>query len=270
MQQRVAVVTGAGSGIGQALAWRLAGHGFAVAVSDVDATGLQATVGRLRPYGAVLDAVVDVRDRAAVLAHADAVEDRFGRVDLVVNNAGVALHAAVLEQSHEDLRWILDVDFFGVVHGTEAFLPRLVAGGRGHLVNVSSVFGLIGVPKQSAYNAAKFAVRGYTEAIQAELALSGTAVTAHCVVPGGVRTAIARHARVGASEDAEHAAAVFDRISRTSPDAAARAIIRGVRRGRARILVGADAHLIDGFQRVLGARAPAVVAGVLRRLDGAW
>ncbi|MFA9431474.1 SDR family NAD(P)-dependent oxidoreductase [Egicoccus sp. AB-alg2] len=270
MQQRVAVVTGAGSGIGRALAWRLAGHGFALAVSDVDEAGLKETVARLEPYGPVLAEHLDVRERAAVQAHAQAVEECFGRVDLVVNNAGVALHASVLEQEHEDVRWILDVDFWGVVHGTEAFLPRLLAAGGGHLVNVSSVFGLVGVPKQSAYNAAKFAVRGYTEALQGELALARAPVTAHCVHPGGVRTEIARRARVGVSEDAERTAAVFDRIARTSPDAAARAILRGVRRGRPRILVGTDAHVIDALQRLLGPRAPAVVAAALGRYDTRW
>jgi NADP-dependent 3-hydroxy acid dehydrogenase YdfG len=263
VQQRVAVVTGAGSGIGRALAWRLAGHGFRVAISDVDRDGLATTAARIEDYGDVLAEPVDVTDRHRVHAHADRVLERFGRVDLVVNNAGVALHARALEQRHEDVRWILDVDFWGVVHGTEAFLPHLVAADRGHLVNVSSVFGLVGVPKQSAYNAAKFAVRGYTESLVGELALTGSRVRAHVVHPGGVRTEIARRARVGASEDASQTAAVFDRIAMTSPDAAARAILRGVRRGRTRILVGADAYAVEVLQRTLGPAALPLVARVL-------
>lgn len=267
MQQRVAVVTGAGSGIGRALAQRLAGHGFALAISDVDEVGLNETADRLGPHVDVLAERVDVTDRDAVAAHGETIDARFGRLDLAINNAGVALHANALEQRHEDVRWILDVDFWGVVHGTETFLPRLIATGGGHLANVSSVFGLVGVPKQSAYNAAKFGVRGYTEALWGEMRLAGSPVSIHCVHPGGVRTDIARRARVGSSEDAAHTAAVFDRIAMSSPDDAARAIIRGIRRGRFRILVGADAVVVEGIQRVLGPRALHLVAGYLERVE---
>lgn len=267
MQQRVAAVTGAGSGIGRALALRLAGHGFRLAVSDVDEVGLKETVDRLGPHVDVLAERVDVTERDAVAAHGEAIDARFGRLDLAINNAGVALHADALEQRHEDVRWILDVDFWGVVHGTETFLPRLIATGGGHLANVSSVFGLVGVPKQSAYNAAKFGVRGYTEALWGEMRLARSPVSIHCVHPGGVRTDIARRARVGPSEDATHTAAVFDRIAMTSPDDAARIIIRGIRRGKFRILVGADAVAIEALQRVAGPRALDVVAAYMTRVE---
>lgn len=252
MERRVAVVTGAGSGIGRALALRLAGHGFDLAISDVDEVGLGETDRLLGGRTDALVEKVDVSERDAVHAHADAVSARFGRVDLVVNNAGVALDCSVLEQAHEDIRWVMDVDFWGVVHGTEAFLPRLVDHGRGHLVNISSVFGLVGVVNQSAYNAAKFAVRGYTEALQQELDLARVPVSVHCVHPGGVRTEIARRARSGPSGDPARTAALFDKVAMTTPDAAARAIIRGVRRGRKRILVGPDAVGFEAMQRVLG------------------
>ena len=162
---RVAVVTGAGSGIGRALVRRLAAAGAEVAASDVRGDAVQETAdscagldGQVRAYE------LDVADRDAIYKHADQVQNDFGRVDLVVNNAGVALRSSVRDMSDEDLTWIMDINFWGVVHSSRAFLPHLEASG-GHLVNVSSVFGFIGVPTQSAYNASKFAVRGFTEEI---------------------------------------------------------------------------------------------------------
>ena len=171
---RVAVITGAGSGIGRALALELADLGARLALSDIDEVAVADTAARCEKAGAQAKSYrLDVADRAAMTAHADAVAAEFGQVNLVVNNAGVALVATVEEMSYEDLEWIVGVNFWGVVHGTQAFLPHLIASGDGHLVNVSSVFGFVGVPTQAAYNATKFAVRGFTEALRQEMAVAG-------------------------------------------------------------------------------------------------
>ncbi|HEX4902885.1 MAG TPA: SDR family oxidoreductase, partial [Acidimicrobiales bacterium] len=167
---RVAAITGAGSGIGRALAVELARHGTHLALSDVDEVGLAETVTLAEGLGVkVTSARVDVADRAAVHAWADQVVADHGQVHLIFNNAGVALGATVEGVSYEDLEWLMGINFWGVVHGTKAFLPHLRAAGTGHVVNISSVFGLLGIPSQSAYNAAKFAVRGFTDALRMEL-----------------------------------------------------------------------------------------------------
>ncbi|RZQ60629.1 SDR family NAD(P)-dependent oxidoreductase [Amycolatopsis suaedae] len=264
---RVAVVTGAGSGIGRALARDLAVRGAQLALSDVDGERLSAVVAECESLGAkVSGQALDVGDRAAVLAYADRVAEEFGRVELVVNNAGVALKGTVAEMDWADLDWIVGVNFWGVVHGSKAFLPHLIAAGEGHLVNISSVFGLIGVPTQSAYNATKFAVRGFTEALRQEMVVAGHRVGVSCVHPGGVRTNIARDARGLPGDERASAAKLFDRVARTSPERAARTILRGVQRDRARILVGPDAYLIDALPRVLSAGYQRLVAGVAKRL----
>jgi NAD(P)-dependent dehydrogenase (short-subunit alcohol dehydrogenase family) len=264
---RTCVVTGAGSGIGRALAVELAGRGARLALSDVDLAAVEQTAASCRGLGAETRAyALDVADRAAVHDHAEQVAADFGAVHLVVNNAGVALHGLVAELSDEDFRWVMDIDFWGVVHGTQAFLPHLVAS-RGQVANVSSVFGLIAVPKQAAYNAAKFAVRGFTEALRQEMELGATGVGVSCIHPGGVRTAIARRARAAASEDKAQMAATFERLARTSPPRAARTILKGLERDRARILVGPDAWFMAALPRVLGAQYGRVVARGAARLE---
>jgi NAD(P)-dependent dehydrogenase (short-subunit alcohol dehydrogenase family) len=198
---------------------------------------------------------LDVTDRAAVLAYAAAVADHFGTVNVVINNAGIAFTGDVAAMTFEQIERVVDVDFWGVVNGTKAFLPHLITSGDGRLVNISSVFGLVAVPGQSAYNAAKFAVRGFTEALRQELRLAGHPVQVTCVHPGGVQTAIARNAGAVAGQDPARLAELFDsKLARTSADAAARAILRGVERGRARVLVGRDAAMIDAVVRLLGPR----------------
>jgi NAD(P)-dependent dehydrogenase (short-subunit alcohol dehydrogenase family) len=262
------VLTGAGSGIGRALAVELAGRRARLALSDVDEVGLAETAAACRGLGGeVRTYLLDVADRAAVFAHADEVRQDLGAVHLVVNNAGVALHGLISELSEEDFRWVMDIDFWGVVHGTQAFLPHLVASGNGQIANVSSVFGLIAVPKQGAYNAAKFAVRGFTEALRQEMRMAGSPVAVSCVHPGGVRTAIARRARAAASEDKAEMARTFDKLARTSPPRAARIILKGLERDRARILVGPDAWLLAGLPRALGAHYTRVVTSGAARLD---
>lgn len=261
LTDRTAVVTGAGSGIGRALALALAERGARLAISDVDTEGLTATRAACEAKCAdVHAATLDVTDREGVFAYADEVEEYFGAVHLVVNNAGVALAAMATEQTMEDIDRVMDVDWWGVAHGTQAFLPKLVASGDGALVNISSVFGIVGIPGQSAYNAAKFAVRGYTEAIAQEAAMQALPISVHCVHPGGILTNIARNAATrGGFTGLEEA---FDRIAHTTPEACAQVILAGVDRGRQRILVGADAWAIHLLQQALGVRANAV----LRRL----
>jgi butyryl-CoA dehydrogenase len=269
---RVVAITGAGSGIGRALAVDLATRGAHLALADIDEEGLAETVASCEGRGVkVTSQVLDVADREAVFAWADAVAHDHGRVNLVFNNAGVALGAAVETMDHQDLEWLMGVNFWGVVHGTQAFLPHLKASGAGHVVNISSVFGLISIPTQSAYNAAKFGVRGFTDALRMELDIADCGVSCTTVHPGGVRTNIARRARVSA-DIADQAGpggvgAEFDRIARTTPEKAARQILTAVARNRRRALIGPDAKAIDLIARLpAGLYQRVLVAGARRRV----
>lgn len=251
---RVAAVTGAGSGIGRALAKDLAGRGCHLALSDIDEIGLAETVKQCETSGVkVTSQRLDVADRAAVHAWADRVVEEHGRVNLIFNNAGVALVSTVEAMSYEDFEWLMRINFWGVVHGTKAFLPHLRESGEGHVVNVSSVFGLISVPSQSAYNSAKFAVRGFTDALRMELEIDGAPVSATTVHPGGIKTNIARNARTddsaGTLDGFEDIGASFDKIALTSPEKAARQILAAVGGNRRRALIGPDAKLIDLISR---------------------
>lgn len=282
-------ITGAGSGIGRALALELAKRGAHVALADVDEEGMELVAkevarlaterspgvpvasGEEAQKGAPVVSVrkVDVSDREQVRNWAAFVVAEHGRVNMIVNNAGVALGARVAQMSYEDLEWLMGINFWGVVHGTKEFLPYLEASGEGHIVNLSSVFGLVGIPTQSAYVASKFAVRGFSESLQIELSSARSCVSCSCVHPGGVKTAIARNARVdpalaGLVGGEETAKASFEKIFITSPEKAARKILEGVLRNRKRILVGPDAPLflflswlpVGTYQRIV-ARASA-------------
>ncbi len=256
LRGRVAAITGAGSGIGRALAVELARLGTHLALSDVDEVGLAETVARAEGMGVkVTSARVDVADQDAVHAWADQVADEHGQVNLVFNNAGIAFTGDVEEMAFKDIERVMDVDFWGVVNGTKAFLPHLVESGDGHVVNISSVFGLLGIPSQSAYNAAKFAVRGFTDALRMELEIEPCGVSATTIHPGGIKTNIARNARMDESvtalaDDPEQARVDFEKMFVTTPDKAARQIIKAVQRNRRRALIGPDAKAIDLVSRM--------------------
>ena len=253
---RTAVITGAGSGIGQAVARRLAAHGCPVAIADQDEMGLQDTADAIG--GPVLTRKLDVRDRQALMTFAAEVDEwKPAPLGMVFNNAGVTVVQGVADASPEDDDWVVDVNFHGVVHGVRAFLPILLRQDSGIIVNTSSVFGLVGFPHQSAYCASKFAVRGYTDALRQEL--RDTGVRAAVVHPGGVKTNIVRNARYrsdfrGVHTDKDSAARDFELIARTTPEKAAKIIHEGVERGRSRILVGPDAYVFDVLARVAPTR----------------
>jgi NAD(P)-dependent dehydrogenase (short-subunit alcohol dehydrogenase family) len=266
---KTAVITGAGSGIGRALALDLAERGAQLAISDINLDNVEETARMCEKSGATARTYqLDVADRAAFIAHSEAVIADFGKVNLVVNNAGVGLMANVLDMSWDDFDWLMGINFWGVVHGTKTFLPHLVASGDGHLVNISSVFGFVGVPSQSAYNAAKFGVRGFTEALRQEMLIAGHPVGVSCVHPGGIRTNIARDARSAVPEteaEREKNAERFAKAARTTPEQAAKTILRGVDRKKPRILIGPDAYMFDAAPRILGASYQRIAAAGIKR-----
>ena len=252
LSEGVAVVTGAGSGIGRALAQQLTATGSAQALADIHETGLQQTFQSLGNKAALVTThVVDVADEGSVSAFAEDVSKRHARVTLIINCAGVSLHGNFDEISLDDFRWLMNINFWGTVYGAKYFLPMLKREKRAHIVNISSVLGLVAAAGQVPYAASKFAVRGFTEALRHEL--EGTNVCVSCVHPGGIRTPIARHSRLGAGTPPpkrEANIARFERLARTPPEVAAARILRGVERREARILVGSDAYQIDVLQRL--------------------
>jgi NAD(P)-dependent dehydrogenase (short-subunit alcohol dehydrogenase family) len=266
---KVAAITGAGSGIGRATAELLARNGCNVAISDVNEQGLAETAGKCRAHGVQVRAArVDVAKREAVYAWAEEVARELGAVHIIINNAGVALGATIEDTRYEDFEWLMNIDFWGVVYGTKAFLPHLKAAGEGHIVNISSVFGLIGVPTQAAYNAAKFAVKGFTEALRQELEVEGLPIGVTCVHPGGIKTNIARSARMSPREGwvDEKSSADFEKLFSTTPERAAAHILSAILGNQRRKLIGADAVLIDVMQRMMPTLYQRLlVAGARRR-----
>jgi NADP-dependent 3-hydroxy acid dehydrogenase YdfG len=264
LRGQVVALTGAGSGIGRALAIRLAGEGMALALADIDADGLAQTA-KLLGDAKVTTRRVDVSKEAEVAAFALAVQQEHGGASVLINNAGVALHGLFEEQTTADFEWLMGINFWGTVYGTRAFLPQLLAKDQAHLVNLSSVFGLVAPPGQAAYSASKFAVRGFTESIRHEFAGSTLGVTV--VHPGGIKTQIATRARAPqgfSAEEAQKRAEHFNRLAaRTPPEKAARAIVRAIRANKPRLLIGPDAHLLDRIARSFPERYWAILGGVM-------
>lgn len=270
---KVAAITGAASGMGRELAVQLARRGCHLALGDVDEAGLAETERLAR--GAddsirISSAALDVADRAAVFAWADASARLHGKVNLIFNNAGVGLASTVEAMRLDDFQWLMNINFWGVVHGTQAFLPHLKASRDGHVVNTSSLFGLLASPGASAYHAAKFAVRGFTESLRQELDLMRCGVSATCVHPGGIKTAIAKHSRVDANVaalgvDPLTSAQQFEKHFITTAAAAARTILKAVENDRRRVLVGPDAVVLDKLQRLFPSGYAVVVESIHRR-----
>ena len=270
LRDKVVAITGAGGGMGREMALLAARRGGLLAISDWDADALAGTVDLVKTLGAeVRSDVLDVSDRAAMAQWADDVVGQLGRVDVLVNNAGVSMSGDFEDMSYEEFDWILGVNLLGVVNGTKEFLPHLIASGDGVLVNISSLFGLISMPGQSAYNATKYAVRGFTEALREEMIVNDHPVSVTCVHPGGIRTGIARNGRTTAGEDHDRLAALFDtKLAKMPADKAARIILDGALAGRARVLVGADAHVMHHFAKLTGSRYQDIVARFAPRVTG--
>ena len=253
LEGRTAVITGAGGGIGRAIAVSLARRRCHLALADIDEAGMAGTADLARGYGVrVTCHRLDVADRAAVAGFPALVAAEHPGVDVLVNNAGVAVGGTFEQVSEEDFEWLFEINFWGVVRMTRAFLPVLRARGDARIVNLSSVFGLIAPPEQVAYAASKFAVRGFSEALRHELAGSGVGVTV--VHPGGVATSISEKARVPAGVSDEEVArrrGLFRKLLRLTPEVAGETIVRGVERRQARVLVGSDARLMSVIARAL-------------------
>jgi len=259
-KNKVAAITGAASGMGRTLALELARRGCHLSLSDVNEIGLAETAQMAGKLGVkVTTTKLNVADREAMNAWAEQTVRDHGKVNLIFNNAGVALGAFVETVKPSDFEWIMGINFWGVVWGTQAFLPHLKKAGEGHIVNTSSLFGLLSVPTQGTYNASKFAVRGYTEALRQELDMENSGVSATCVHPGGIRTNIAKAAKMDESMikatggKTEEARAKFDKLlDMTTAESAAKQILAAVEGNKRRVLVGLDAKFLDKLVRVLG------------------
>jgi short-subunit dehydrogenase len=268
LEGKAVVVTGAASGIGRALAFELAGAGARLALADVDAPRLDEVAAAIRSRGAAcITRIVDVASEMDVSALAAEVEQAYGGADIVINNAGVSLVAPVSSLELRDAHWLMGINFWGVVHGCRTFLPQLRAKPEATIVNVSSIFAMVSVPTQSMYNAAKAAVRGFSDALREEL--RGTGITVLCVHPGGIRTRIVEQARVvdlaGIAASHEELRERFHADARTSAEDAAKAIVAAIHNGRERLLIGPDAHIIDWLWRMFPARTSRWLVGLGRR-----
>jgi len=257
LNNKVAAITGAGSGIGQALAINLAQQGCHLALSDINDVGLKSTLERLKDLDiTVTTQALDVANQQDVFNWAQQVVKDHGRVNLVFNNAGVALSGTVDSVSVEDYKWLMDINFWGVIYGTKAFLPLLEESGEGHIVNISSVFGLTSQPFMSAYNASKFAVRGFTESLRQDLAITQSNVSTTCVHPGGIKTNIAKASRMDESVEKitgtsqEDSIEEFENMFITTPEKAAKTILKGVVKNKRRVLIGPDAKVLDILVRL--------------------
>jgi short-subunit dehydrogenase len=264
---KIAVITGAASGIGRALALHLNRHGCELFLGDVNETGLAQTASlRERQDVQATTLLLDIANKTGVHQWAERIGAEKGYIDIIINNAGVAYAATVENSDYEHQEWLMGINFWGVVYGTQAFLPLLRKSRQAHLVNISSAFGLVGIPTQSAYNAAKFAVRGYTEALRQEVA--GTNLHVCCVHPGGIKTNIARAARGGDSTvTADERGREFEKLARTSPESAAAQICRAMVKRKKRLLIGADARYMSLVSRLLPVNYPRLLPNLGRLGD---
>jgi len=263
----VAVITGAASGIGQALAVRMAKEGIAgIAISDVNEVGLRETAAAAGSFGVPVSThVFDVANLEAVKQFSEEVLAKHGRVTHLINNAGVGVIGTFEHISLEDFEWLMGINFWGVVYCTKVFLPTLLSQKSAHVVNISSVFGLIAPSEQTAYCSSKFAVRGFTESLRHELSETNVAVS--CVHPGGIKTNIVRNSRVGSDtpdEWKQQGVKFFDKVAKTSAEEAAEAIIQGIKDKNPRILIGKDAKAISMFSRLF----PKRYLTIIERLAG--
>lgn len=270
LKDKLFFITGAGDGIGKQTALLAARKGAKLIVTDIDAASAEQTAQQIQAAGGTATAYgLDVTDREAFYALADEIKTNHGPVDMVMNNAGVALFATAEKMTQEELDWVMDINFFGTVNGCKAFLPHMLETGQGHIINLSSIFGLISVPNQSGYNASKFAVLGYSDALRQEMETQNINVTT--VHPGGIKTRIAARARFmqmeGMEERRQQLIEDFDKITMTSPEKAAEIILRAVEKNKVRIRVGKDAVLVDWIKRLMPVKF-SKLTNILLRIDG--
>lgn len=264
LRDRVAVITGAASGIGRATAVELAREGCDLALADIDAKGLEETRREVEAMGRRASVhIVDVASRARMAELVDEVVDIHQHVHIVINNAGVGVGGDIENHDLDDFEWLFGINFWGVVYGSKFFLPVLKREDEAHIVNISSMFGFIGLPRQSAYCASKFAVRGFTESLRAEL--RGTSIGVSCVHPGGINTNIARNARVD-NESLKQKAVDFFSTKTLPPSHCAKKIVDGIKHDQARVLVAPEAYITDVMKRVFPVWTNVVAAEINRRL----
>lgn len=268
LRDKVVVITGAASGIGRALALGCAERGARLMLADIDTAGLQQLADSIREAGKVCHhQITDTGNEAAIHQLAEQCQRVYGGADVLFNNAGVALVSPIESASTADAQWLMNINFWGVVHGCRAFLPLLRKQPEAVVVNISSIFAMISMPTQGYYNAAKAAVRGFSDALREELRDSNVRVL--CVHPGGIKTNIANRARVidlaNLAGSAEQMRANFDQAAITTPEQAARAILAAVEQGRTRLLIGRDAKLADLLYRLAPARASKWITSMARR-----
>ena len=268
-----AAITGAASGIGRALAFELAARGCDVALADLDETGLESAAKEIIATHARRATIhrIDVADSKQIQDFASSAIAEFPTLNILINNAGVALLGQFDEFDLSQMAWLMEINFWGVVRGTRAFMPHLQGRPQAHIVNISSIFGIIAPPGQSAYAASKFAVRGFPEALRHELAMGNSTVRLSVVHPGGVKTNIARKARAGAhlreNVGSNELGDRFEQLARTTPSAAAQRIVDGIERNEPRILIGRDARYLDLIQRFRPATYWALLARAFKRMS---
>jgi NAD(P)-dependent dehydrogenase (short-subunit alcohol dehydrogenase family) len=262
LNDKVVAVTGAASGIGRALAVRLAAKGAHVALADVNDAGLRETAGLLgHPRGKVTSHIVDVRQREQVYRFAQDVEKQHGGADVVINNAGLTVRASLEDVSYEDFELVIGVNMWGVIYGTKAFLPLLRKRPEGHIVNISSINAMVPFMQNGPYNISKYAVLGLSETLMQEL--QGESIRVTCVHPGGIRTNIVRNSKTANPSDV----AMFDRVARTSADQAAKTILLGVERNKEQVFVGLDAKALATIKRLVPHWIVHQTATVMRKIE---